>query len=240
METGDTHQPDSSGVARFSVPVGNHSLEITAEGYSSRTIQRTFTAGGSAVDGTLDRDPELVAWATVESSNDKAALQAFLNKFPAGTHAQQARTKIDKLISSSRTDVPANTTKETNSLTGSGMISDTSGQLEHDKTAVLDVLKAYEKSYEGQDLEGLQRLWPGMSTKTIQGLADFFKNASSVKLTYIVVDNPKITGNEATLSFKQETSFVMNGKFQKPTVAKVNMKLKKTNPQGNWQIDSIH
>jgi hypothetical protein len=79
-----------------------------------------------------------------------------------------------------------------------------------------------------------------MSTKTVQGLADFFKSASSVKLTYIVIDNPKITANEATLSFKQETSFVMNGKFQKPIVAKVNMKLKKTNPQGSWQIDSIH
>lgn len=240
VENGDTHQPDGSGVARFSMPVGNHSLEITAEGYNSRTIQRTFAAGGPAVDGTLDRDPELLAWAIVESSSDKAALQAFLNKFPAGAHAQQARAKLDKLISSNRSDVPANTSKDTNSLTDSGKISDTSGQLDHDKTAVLDVLKAYEKSYEGQDLEALQKLWPSMSTKTVQGLADFFKSSSSVKLTYIVVDNPKITGNEATLSFKQETSFVMNGKFQKPTVAKVNMKLKKTNLQGSWQIDSIH
>jgi serine/threonine-protein kinase len=239
VENGDTHQPDSSGVARFSVPVGNHSLEITAEGYNSRTIQRMFGAGGPAIDGTLDRDPELLAWATVESSSDKAALQAFLNKFPAGAHAQPARTKLDKLISSSRSDVAVNTSKDTNS-TGSGIISDTSSQLERDKTAVLDVLKAYEKSYELQDLEGLQKLWPSMSTKTVQGLADFFKSTSSVKLTYIVVDNPKITGNEATLSFKQETSFVMNGKFQKPIVAKVNMKLKKTNPQGSWQIDSIH
>jgi hypothetical protein len=240
VENGDTHQPDGSGVARFSMPVGNHSLEITAEGYNSRTIQRTFAAGGPAVDGTLDRDPELLAWASVESSSDKAALQEFLNKFPAGTHAQQARTKLEKLISSSRSDVPANTSKGTSSVTDSGMTSDTSGQLDHDKTAVLDVLKAYEKSYEGQDLGGLQKLWPSMSPKTIQGLADFFKSASSVKLTCIVIDNPKITGNEATLWFKQETSFVMHGKFQKPTVAKVNMKLKKTNPQGSWQIDSIH
>ena len=240
LENGDTHQPDGSGVARFSVPVGNHSLEITAEGYNSRTIQRTFAAGGPAVDGTLDHDPELLAWATVESSSDKAALQAFLNKFPAGTHAQQARTKLDKLISANRSDLPANPSKDTNSLTDGAKISDTSGQLDHDKTAVLDVLKAYEKSYEGQDLEGLQKLWPSMSTKTVQGLAEFFKSATSVKLTYIVIDNPKITGNEATLAFKQETSFVMNGKFQKPSVAKVNMKLKKTNPQGSWQIDSIH
>jgi hypothetical protein len=143
------------------------------------------------------------------------------------------------LISTNRSDVPANTSKDTNS-TGSGIISDTPGQVERDKTAVLDVLKAYEKSYELQDLEGLQKLWPSMSTKTIQGLAEFFKSTTSVKLTYIVVDSPKITGNEATLSFRQETSFVMNGKFQKPTGAKVNMKLKKTNPQGIWQIDSIH
>ncbi len=240
VEGGETHQPDGSGIARFTVPVGNHTLDITAEGYVSRTIQQTVSAGGAALDGSLDRDPESQEWATVESSNDKTAVQVFLNKFPAGKHAEQAKARLDKLISSNRGGSAPNVSKNTDTLTDSGMISDTSGQLEHDKTAILGVLKAYEKSYEAQDLEGLQKLWPTMNAKTIQGIADFFKTTKSIKLTSIVTDDPKIAGNEATLAFKQETSYVMNGKFKKTPAAKVNMKLKKTSPQGSWHIDTIN
>ena len=239
VEGGDTHQPDSSGLARFAMPVGNHTLEISAEGYTSRTIQQTFAGGQSALDGTLAHDPELQEWVAVESSNDKAALQAFVNRFPAGPHVELARARLDKLINANRGDPSSGGSKNPGGLTDSVMISDTSGQLEHDKSAILGILKAYERSYEGQDLEGLQKLWPSMNAKTIQGIADFFKNAKSIKLTSIVTDDPKIAGNEATLAFKQETSYVLNGKFQKTPGAKVNMKLKKTN-QGSWQIDSIH
>jgi hypothetical protein len=213
-------------------------LDITADGYTSRTIQQTFAAGGPTLDVSLELDPEQQEWARLESSTDSGALQAFLRKYPAGKHTEQAKTKLDALISANRNS-SANVVKSTGSLTDGGMISDTSGQLEHDKTAILGVLKAYEKSYEAQDLEGLQKLWPTMSAKTIQGITDFFKTAKSIKLTSIVTDDPKIAGNEATLAFKQETSYVMNGKFQKTPAAKVNMKLKKTN-QGSWQIDLIH
>jgi hypothetical protein len=77
-----------------------------------------------------------------------------------------------------------------------------------------------------------------MTPQQIQGVGDFFKNASSVKMTCIP-SSPKIGGTEATVEFKQELSYVLNGSFQRPNRSKVNMKLKKT-PQGTWLIDSIH
>jgi tetratricopeptide (TPR) repeat protein len=243
VEGGDTHQADGSGIARFSVPVGNHMLDITADGYTPRTIQQTFAAGGPALDVSLALDPEQQEWSRLESSTDSGALQAFLRKYPAGKHTEQAKEKLDKLdkLASSKGGGSTGTvSKPPVNLTDSGMIPDTTGQPERDKTAILGVLKAYEKSYEAQDLEGLQKLWPTMNAKTIQGIADFFKTTNSIKLTSIVTDDPKIAGNEATLAFKQETSYVMNGRFKKTPAAKVNMKLKKTSPQGSWHIDTIN
>jgi hypothetical protein len=108
-----------------------------------------------------------------------------------------------------------------------------------DKAQILAVLNAYERAYEEENLGSLRRLWPTMNQDQTKGFEDFFKNASSVKLTYIVMGNPKIAGNNATLEFKQEISYVMNGNFPKPTPVKVTMKLSKTNATGTWQIDSI-
>ena len=77
-----------------------------------------------------------------------------------------------------------------------------------------------------------------MTAQQIQGVGDFFKNATSVKMTCIPA-TPKIAGSEAVLEFRQELTFVMNGGFQKPKGSKVNMRLKKA-LQGTWVIDSIH
>ena len=84
VEGGDTHQADGSGTARFDVPVGDHTLEMTAEGYSAKTIQHKFLAGTNTLEGVLDPDPEQQEWARVESGNDGTALQSFLKRFPAG------------------------------------------------------------------------------------------------------------------------------------------------------------
>jgi|GEM_PF-2606853 len=174
-------------------------------------------------------------WQHTGRGDDAGSLRTYLQTFPTGKHSDQVRQELDQLNrpkETAKSEPPRVTeTPRTNEPTSSNSLDD--------KAAVQGILTSYEKYYEGEDLGGLQKIWPGMSSQTIQGLADFFKSASSVKLTYIVVDNPQIMGNDATLTFKQEVSFVMNGKFQKTKAAKVNMKLKK-NAQGIWAIESIH
>jgi hypothetical protein len=175
-------------------------------------------------------------WEHTGRGEEVGSLRAYLQTFPTGKHADQVRKELDQLTRPKETananqprvtEAPRTTTPPVNGSTPLD-----------DQTAVQNVLNSYEKSYEGEDMTGLQRLWPGMSSKTVEGLADFFRSATSVKLTYIVVDSPQISGNDATITFKQEISYVMGGKFQKIKGTKLTMKLKKN--QGNWLIDSIH
>ena len=174
--------------------------------------------------------------------DDAGSLRSYLQTFPSGKHADQVRRELDQLTAPKET---ANTNQPKRSAepppptnTTSTTTTTPSIPATDDKTAILGVLSAYEKLYESEDLSGLQRLWPGMTAQQIQGVGDFFKNATSVKMTCIPA-TPKIAGSEAVLEFRQELTFVMNGGFQKPKGSKVNMKLKKA-PQGTWVIDSIH
>ncbi len=61
-------------------------------------------AGGAYVAGlvpTADRK-EAVAWETVRSSADPAALEGYLAKYPAGPHADEARGRLAALVASAR------------------------------------------------------------------------------------------------------------------------------------------
>ena len=177
-------------------------------------------------------------WDKTGRGDDANSLRSYLQTFPSGKHADQGRKQLDLLTRPKETarapEAPRQPepTRTTPAITPLPTVDD--------KTAILGVLAAYERSYENEDLPSLQTIWPSMTPQQIQGVGDFFKNASSVKLTYIVSDNPKISGNDATIEFKQAISYVMNGKFQKPISSKVNMKLRKTGSQGAWLIDSIH
>ena len=172
--------------------------------------------------------------------DDAGSLRSYLQTFPSGRHVDQVRRELDQLTAPKET---ANTNQlkrspEPPPPTNTASTTTPSFPATDDKTAIFGVLSAYEKFYEGEDLPGLQRLWPGMTAQQIQGVGDFFKNATSVKMTCIPA-TPKIAGSEAVLEFRQELTFVMNGGFQKPKGSKVNMKLKKA-PQGTWVIDAIH
>jgi|CZKH01.1.fsa_nt_gi serine/threonine-protein kinase len=231
-------------------PGGKHSQAATTElaGLDWRAIADTKDASvlenylrmypaGDYHDKASSKLDDLL-WDHTGRGEDTGTLRAYLQTFPTGKHADQVRKELDQLtrpketastIQPHATDAPRPTTLPV-----------TNASPVDDKSAVQGILTSYEKYYEGEDLTGLQQLWPTMSNQTVQGLADFFKNATSVKLTYIVVDAPQVAGNGATITFKQEVSYVMGGKFAKTKVAKVTMKLKKANAQGLWLIDSIH
>jgi hypothetical protein len=180
-------------------------------------------------------------WERTGRGDDAGSLRSYLQTFPTGRHADQARREMDQLTApkeAANANQPNRSAEPPRSTPLPASGTTTSLTATDDKTAVLNVLSAYEKFYESEDLQGLQGLWPSMTPQQIQSVGDFFKNASSVKLTCIP-GSPKIGGTEATLEFKQEFTYVMHGTFQKPNRSKVNMKLKKA-PQGTWLIDSIH
>ena len=224
VEGGDTYQADGSGIARFAVPAGNHTLQIAAGGYVSRTIQQSFAAGGPALDGTLDRDVELQEWTAVESSNDRGVVQAFLNKFPAGKHAEQAKAKLDgldKLTGSNRSGSPAGGSKPTGGLTDSDMISGTLGQ--------------FEQAYSNKNAGEICGIWPNCNRKTIESA---FKDVLSVSMRFQPSGPPIITGDVAVVACTRVRDTVRKGSGHSAGTDTVTIHLSKQ--AGKWRIDSIN
>jgi eukaryotic-like serine/threonine-protein kinase len=224
VEGGDTHQADGSGLARFSVAVGNHTLDITADGYTSRTIQQSFAAGGPALDVSLDPDPEQQEWAKLESSTDSGALQAFLRKYPAGKHTEQAKEKLDKLdkLASSKGGGSTGTgTKNSSNLTDSGMISDTLGQLE--------------RAYSSKNVSDVCGIWPGCTRKDIEKV---FKEAVAVSIKFQPSAPPEISGELASVVCSRARVTTYKGSPPLTGNDTVTIHLRKQN--GKWRIDSIN
>lgn len=224
LEGGDTYQADGSGMARFAVPPGNHKLEIAAEGYISRTIQQTFAAGGPVLDGTLDRDLELQEWTAVESSNDRGTVQSFLNKFPAGKHAELAKAKLDKLdkaAASNHGGAPAGGLKPAVTLTDSDMISGTLGQ--------------FEQAYSNKNAGEICGIWPNCPRKKIE---EGFKDAISVSMKYQPSGLPVITGDTAVVACTRVRDIVLKGSSHSTGSDTVAVHFRKLD--GKWRIDSIN
>ena len=166
-----------------------------------------------------------LAWGRT-SQNDISSLRLYVQNFPTGRHIDEARRKIEEL---NRPPQVARSTAPR--ITESSPLDD--------KKAVLDVLVRYQKAYEGQDIQGLRRIWPGMTSQQIKGVGEFFKHASSLTLNYSLIEEPEINGDRATVKFTQSLSYVAGGKPGRDS-AKVVMQLSKLpGTPGNWQINSI-
>jgi hypothetical protein len=217
-EGGDTHQADGSGTARFDVPMGDHTLEITAEGYNSKSIQYKFLAGENALEGSLEPDPEQQEWARVESGNDSAALQSFLKKFPGSKHAEAAKAKLEKLNSSNAP--PANVAKNTSTLTDGGMISGTLGQ--------------FEQAYSNKNANDVCAIWPGCPRKAFEKV---FREAISVSMKFQPSAPPEISGGLASVVCSRVRVTTYKGTPSLTGNDTVTIHLRKQD--GKWRIDSI-
>jgi hypothetical protein len=220
LEGGDTHQADGSGIARFEVPVGDHTLEMTAEGYTSKTIQHKFLAGENALEGALEPDPEQQEWARVESGNDSAALQSFLKRFPAGKHAELAKARLEKLNSLNPPPVPPTVAKNTSSLTESGMISQILGQ--------------FEQAYSSKNVNQVCAIWSGCPRKDIKKV---FQEAVSVSMKFQPLAPPEIVNDVASVVCNRVRATTYKGSAALTGNDTVTVVLSKQN--GKWRIDSI-
>jgi len=99
-----------SGAFSAVVPPGAQTLRIT-EATESREIAQAFEAGRTvildwsgvapavAVTPTPPKiDPAEQAWEALATSTDPAQVQAFIDKYPSGAHAADARSMLEKLV----------------------------------------------------------------------------------------------------------------------------------------------
>ena len=173
------------------------------------------------------RSEEHAAWGRASSANQLAAYQNFLRRYPDGEYAGAARSQIAKLQAEPRRPLlPAPVPPPVD-----------------DGQVVLTVLGQYRKAYEDRKIEELASIWPGMSSRQIGSLREFFKEAEQVTLTYDLLGQPEINHDEAIIRFTQSLNYTVGGKTQNPGSSKVIMRLRKLNSAqegtGKWVIESI-
>ena len=108
----DTQQADNSGVAQFAVTTGNHTLDLTKDGFVGRSIQQSFGAGETSLNGSLNPSAEMLDaqdWKQALSANDPKQFEQYLAKHPGGPHAAEGESRLEDLVwaQTSRGDVAA-------------------------------------------------------------------------------------------------------------------------------------
>jgi hypothetical protein len=231
---GATYKPDTSGTARFEIAAGEHTLEITADGYKPRQIRQLFPPGEVPLVGSLEHlDLEAPEWAKVESSRDLAVLQGFLNEFPKGNHAQRAQSRLDELIadSGSEQELLSFAAKFPNTPAGEaakkrveGMRAE-AGKKEQDRQAINGLLQQYRAAYENLDFAALIDLYPELSPSARKATQTKFKNAAAVK---VVLNSEMLilNGDQASIRVTQTLNWTQKDKSQSS----------ETTPALTWQL----
>jgi hypothetical protein len=244
VDDGNTYKPDSSGAAHLTMPAGNHTIEITADGFNSKRIQQNVAAGQFTLDGALDRvDTEPQAWTKVQSSNDMATLQDFLNRFPKGDHSKQAKSNLDRLIAFNQSDSALSKFHDLFPNTPAG--EEAGKRAEELRTAkektrglidgnTIPLLKRYEKDYSEKNADDICGIWPACPRKTLDKL---FKEAASVSVLFQPVGPMRILEGTASVGCTRTSGETSPKGKSKQGTENVTVNFKK---QGNvWLIDSI-
>jgi hypothetical protein len=249
----------------------NYTLTVEAPRFKSLTAPVTIYAHQLSLHDTqLAVDMEAQAWEQAAKSRNAEQVTAFLAKYPAGTHADMAKNLLAQLRSEERAAwARASNTHQLSAYQDylqrypNGQYAAAArAQVENlqmalrprpqpapvppavdDGQIILAVLARYQKAYEDRNVEELSGIWPGMGSRQVGSLREFFKEAEQVRLKYDVLGPPEINHDQATVRFTQWLNYTVRGKAQKPDSAQVIMRLRKfAATQGGsakWVIESI-
>jgi hypothetical protein len=131
------------------------------------------------------RQIEQAAWDRVDQ-NSKEQLQNYLSGFPAGAHAQNARSRIAELERSAANILAAQRQRDQKDQEQAKSVSDLQ--------AILKVLRDFTTAYNGRDLETLQKLWSGVP---IAAYRQQFREARDLQFQLQSTSPPVVNGNTA-------------------------------------------
>ena len=97
----DAHHADNSGLAQFEVAAGNHTLELTKDGFKSKSIQHSFNSGQTTLDGSMEPSADMLeaqAWKQASSTPDPKQIEEYLAKYPGGPHTTEAESRLQDLV----------------------------------------------------------------------------------------------------------------------------------------------
>ncbi|HEY4762109.1 MAG TPA: protein kinase [Candidatus Sulfotelmatobacter sp.] len=97
----DADHADNSGVAQFEVAAGNHTLELTKDGFKSKSIQHSFNSGQTTLDGSMEPSADMLeaqSWKQANSTPDPKQIEEYLAKYPSGPHTTEAESRLQDLV----------------------------------------------------------------------------------------------------------------------------------------------
>jgi len=97
----DADHADNSGVAQFEVTAGNHTLELTKDGFKSKSIQHSFNSGQTTLDGSMEPSADMLeaqSWKQANSTPDPKQIEEYLAKYPSGPHTTEAESRLQDLV----------------------------------------------------------------------------------------------------------------------------------------------
>jgi serine/threonine protein kinase len=224
VDGGEKYQPTSSGEAHFRVSPGNHTIEITADGFNPKRLQSSFAAGPpTMLDGALEPTPESREWQSMENSHDPADFRRFLSDYPESKHVGEAHSRLDLLNRDEEARVRAEklpTPRE--DLTERGrMLAELMGRLEG--------------AYSARDAGQVCEIWVRCPRTRLEKL---FKDADSVKQTFQLNAQIQFSGGIATGEYSRTTLARYKGKKSEALDSDA-VRILFRRKEKDWLIDSI-
>jgi len=227
--------PNATGVrtadSRPPAVLEMHDFEA-AIGSTDPAVLREFLSrnpSGEYHDRVAERLDDLT-WAEAETG-DATSFNAYLNRFPGGRHADQARARIAALTPA---PVPNAAAPKLERKAPAAV---------DDKGALLRLVRQYQQAYHDENVDQLKALWPNMNQQQVSALNDFFGHAQRVELDCKLIGEPVISGTNSTLKLTQTLTYLPNSKIH-PVSSKTQliMRLRKQSSNSgtsDWRIESI-
>jgi tetratricopeptide (TPR) repeat protein len=184
----------------------------------------------SQTDAAAARQAEQTAWNGIDKNN-KAALQDFLSRYGAGSHAQDARGLIAGIEK-----------QEAEAIAAAQRVKpkepDQAPAVSPDYQSIERTLSAYEAAYNAKDLKSLESVWQSMPKSMADATRREFGDAKAISFQIRPLEKPAINGDSATVNCTRTLSLTMkNGRAQDMAGERVRVKLGRS--AAGWLIQSI-
>jgi uncharacterized caspase-like protein len=151
---------------------------------------------------------EELEWERVQNSNDIALLRAFYERRPAGPFADRARAAIANLQ-----------------------------EVQGRQQALFEALRRYEQAYEARNAAQLAAVWPGLESRDVERIEEFFRISKSIELSLYPEGDAVFSPDKASLLCRRLFTFTDQRGNQKTNTDKVTVVFR---AQGDaWVIDSL-
>jgi predicted CopG family antitoxin len=262
----------AGGDGGFSWPVaaGMHTIGLAKAGYLPKQIPKKFDPGQQlsigAPDTVLPEDPAAVeqaqrkaeesVWGAVKQ-NDRASVQAYLDRYPNGRFAAEAKKSITALDEQAKLAEQQKLTEQKSkedelrraNEEKKAKAADVLAQQQKDALAlqklnaekqekqdILDVLRRYADAFSRRDPDAVKAVFPSMSNAKFKPIRDELKRVRKYEMVLNAGD-PQVSGNQATVRCRPSVTITDEfGKLQKPPQQMMTFHLEKAGDK--WEITS--